>query len=797
MNSEKLWKIKSSQGISKALIEAAGSEVLAKILINRGIDSVVKIQDFLNPLNMKFTSPDVFTDMKKTVERVKKAVLNGENITVYGDFDADGITSTAVLYKTLQHVGAKVNYYLPDRETESHGLNTKALINIISKQKSKLIITVDCAISNVEEINFANSFKADVIITDHHEAPEILPEAFAILNPKAQNALKENLSIEEIQNLNYLAGVGVAFKLSCELLNEFALSDFIDELLPLVAIGTIADIVPLLGENRALVKMGLELIRENKNPGIKQLLADLGADISSVNSETISFMVAPRLNAAGRLDTAEKALKLLISDDIAEIKDAIVILTELNQQRQTLCDDIFKEAVAMIEKEPDNHKHSVILLNSNWHIGIIGIVASKLVEKYHLPVFLMTKEADTANEIRCSCRGIKGMNIHEILAAHAEYFIKFGGHSMAGGFCFDENVVSFEDFSPILRSAIDILYETADFSPVLEIDAEISSGDVDLELVEIIDKLQPLGALNYPPVFAIKNLILTQYKFMGQNSNHLKLYCSDESGKQFECIKWNTKNFDLPLSSKIDIAFYPKINQFNGNITLQLDLKDIKSEGFKKSSSKELKIMDHRKKTNILEQVVDYIVNSKKRISLFAESKKNEELLSKYEKIRKNIFNRESIPKDSEQIMFFDCPPDNELFARILSTTNADTIHLMNFDINEYTVEDFIKMLAGMLKYSHSAKNGDINIEQIAKLTDTTARIIQKTLQLLKDSNMIDFKPLDEFLFKVEFRSSVEMAILKQHFLYNQIYYDLEQIKEYRRKIHSGDIEELKNLIKN
>lgn len=796
MGLTKVWKVKNSQNISQELIKAARSEILAKLLYNRGLDSVPKIVSFLNPLKMNFASPYVFSDMAKTVTRIKQAVEKNENITVYGDFDADGITSTAVLYKTLEAIGANVNYYLPDRESESHGLNTKALVKIISKKKSKLIITVDCGIGNIEEINFANSFKADVIITDHHEAPEVLPNAFAIINPKAQNALKEDLTLEELQSLSNLAGVGVAFKLSCALLEEFNKTDFVDELLPLVSVGTVADVVPLLGENRAFVTMGLELIRAGKHLGISELLKTAGVNETTATSETVAFTVAPRLNAAGRLDSAEKALNLLISNDINNIQEAVSLLNSLNSQRQDMCDDIFREAVSLIEKEPGKYKSSIILFNESWHLGIIGIVASKLIEKYNRPVFLMTRDNENLNIIRCSCRSISAMNVYEVLSAHSDYFIKFGGHSMAAGFNFDENAISFNNFSQLLNSAIELLLESVDLSPVLEIDAEIDSKDLDMELVEKIEKLQPFGACNSSPVFALKDLKLTQFKFMGQNSNHLKLFAISSDNRQFECVKWNTTEFNVPLNSKIDVAFYPKVNEFNGNVTIQLDLKDIKSEALKENKVG-LKILDHRRKTNILEQVIDYVNNSKKQIALFIEDRKTEEKFLKYDKIKSKIFNRQSIPENVEQVMFFDCPPDNELFCKILSSTKADTVHLMNFDSESMEVIDFIKQLSGMLKYSAAKKDGHINVEELAKLTNTNDRIIQMALKLFASIKMVEFKPLQDSDYKITFNASVEFNALRQHSLYNEIEEELSKIKEYRRKMHSGDIEDLKKLIIN
>ena len=331
----KEWIFESCETNEKSLIK--------RLLFSRGIKTDEEIKEFLNPLEMTLTSPDVFTDMNKTVERLSKAIDNNETIIIYGDFDADGVTSTSVLYQTLKYLGANVHYFIPDRENEGHGFDTKALIKLMTTIKPKVIISVDCGISDVEAVKFINSFKIiDVIITDHHEAPEILPDAYAIINPKSPNALSESLTAKQIEHLTYLAGCGVAFKVAQALLTKYNKLEFVYEILPFVAVGTIADIVPLLGENRYLVTKGLDLISEGKHEGLKLLLESAGYDITKgITAENIAFGVAPRINASGRLDTVESALKVLISDNPQEVRMSITTLNELNKVRQTLCQEVF------------------------------------------------------------------------------------------------------------------------------------------------------------------------------------------------------------------------------------------------------------------------------------------------------------------------------------------------------------------------------------------------------------------------------------------------------------------------
>ena len=311
--------------------------LLKRLLALRGITGDEEIHDFLNPMEITITHPNAFCGMSDAADRIMSAIDNKEKILIYGDFDADGVTSTSLLLRTLRELGADVDYYIPDRENDGHGLNTKALVKIMTTKKPKLFITCDCGISNVEEVKFIKSFQKDVIITDHHEAPDVLPDALAIINPKAPFALDERLTASQINNLTALAGVGVAFKLAQALLERVNKLEFIYEILPYVAVGTVADVVPLIGENRYFVLKGLELISEGKHYGLKRLLESAGYNLDNgITAEQIAFGVAPRINASGRLDTVDAALKLMISDNKQEIELSLITLENFNKIRQAL-----------------------------------------------------------------------------------------------------------------------------------------------------------------------------------------------------------------------------------------------------------------------------------------------------------------------------------------------------------------------------------------------------------------------------------------------------------------------------
>ncbi|MDE6138030.1 MAG: single-stranded-DNA-specific exonuclease RecJ, partial [Candidatus Gastranaerophilales bacterium] len=650
---KKDWILESTNLNEKSLIK--------RLLISRGIKTDEEIKEFLYPLEMNLTSPDVFTDMKKTIERLSEAIENNETIIIYGDFDADGVTSTSVLYKTLKYLGANVHYFIPDRENEGHGFDKKALIKLMTTVKPKVIISVDCGISDVDAVKFINSFKIiDVIITDHHEAPEILPEAYAIINPKAPGALDEKLSAKQIEHLTYLAGCGVAFKVAQALLTKYGKIEFIYEILPFVAVGTVADVVPLLGENRYFVTKGLELISRGKHQGLKRLLESAGYDITKgVTSENIAFGIAPRINASGRLDTVDAALKVLISENPQEVEMSVTTLNELNKVRQTLCAEVFEQADKMVQKE-GNKNPAIVLYSEAWHIGIIGIVASKLVEKYYKPVFLMSyvKEKD---QYRCSARSIEGVPLYDVIAANSNLFDGFGGHKLAAGLSFTGEKTPFEIVKKALNETVREYTSTKELKPSIKIDLMVEPKDVTTELIEEISQLEPFGASNPSPIFAMNNLKVTQKRLMGSDNSHLRLNVTS-GADEFTAIWWKRGDVGLSSGDSLDIAFHPQINEFNGNISVQLIIDDIHSDVIKDEETltqNTYKIYDNRTKTGILSNVNDYIKNSKLNIKVFAESKYILDTIKSYPEIISKTFTRQDIPT-CDVVMFFDYPADKQ-----------------------------------------------------------------------------------------------------------------------------------------
>lgn len=787
----KQWKIKESKEVSDELIKAAGSRLAAELLVQRGMDTVSKIHDFLNPAKMKISSPFVFTDMQKSVERIFSAIDSQEKIIIYGDFDCDGVTSTALLYKTLKHLGANADYYIPNREKENHGLNTKALVQLIAKQKAKLIVTVDCGVSDVEQINFANGFKVDVIITDHHEAPDILPEAFAILNPKALNALEKDLPLEQIEALNELAGVGVAFKLACALLEQKKDYDFVNELLPFVAVGTIADVVPVLYENRSFVAAGLKLIESGRHYGLTKLLASCGYDAANgITSENIAFGIAPRINAAGRLDTVESAIKLLISESKSEIDVCIEELNNFNSIRQDICENIFNEAVEMIQNEPP--QEGIILYKQGWHIGIIGIVASKLVEKFYKPVFLMTLDENTGL-IRSSSRSIPEVHIRNVIADNSELFEYFGGHAQAAGLVFDPKKSSFEKVKAALNESIKTMLDGKNIVPTIEADALIDSSEISVDLIEELKKLEPFAEGNKAPLFITKNLILNSFKTVGQKNNHLKIFCENKDGKPFECVFWNHGTLNIPEGKEFEIVFYPKLNTFNGVTTIQLDIQDIKSEFEIKEEKTELKLYDHRKKTNIFRQICDYLLTTKISTQIFAQNKNICDTLKQYKEIAEKLKNRKNLTKCS-QIMFFDYPASENIMHALLQKSDAKVFHFMNYNNKKIDAQELIKNISGMLKYvcnPQSGKNGEVNLCDISDFLAVSDEVTELCFDMLENLGMFEIIEKNAQNYKINFIHAIEFSKIKESDMYEELESELAKIYDYRQKLCTLPLEEI------
>lgn len=773
----KEWRIKEDNSEEKSLVK--------RLLYSRGIKSEKEIYDFLHPLEIELSQPNVFSDMEKAVERLVKAIDNQEKIVIYGDFDADGVTSTSLLYRTLNYLNADVNYFIPDRDKEGHGFDTKALVKIMTTVKPKVIISVDCGISDVDAVNFINSFHIDVIITDHHEAPDILPNAYAIINPKAPNALIDTLTTKQIESLTSLAGVGVAFKVAQALLQYYQKTEYVYEILPYVAVGTISDIVPLVGENRYYVTKGLQLLP--KHYGLKRLLESAGyAPEKGISSETIAFGVTPRINASGRLDTVENAVKLLISDNRQEIEMAIQSLNEFNKVRQELCQNTFLEADEMIKKD-GNKNPAIILFKEDWHIGIIGIVASKIVEKYHKPTFVMTYSGET-KMYRCSARGVDGISLYEVINENAEILDGFGGHTLAAGLYFSSEKTSFIDVKNALNKTIKEKLNGKDLKPFVEIDLEVYPSDINVELVEEISQLEPFGASNPSPVFVMKNLKIKQKRLMGENKDHLRLTVQSENN-EFNCIRWQQGDIALVEGDVIDVAFHPQINEYNGVTSVQLIVDDIHSDHLKEEMKEDtgIKLYDHRKKTNILPMVNDYVKNSKLEIGIFAESKAVKDVLMPFRYLSEKMFNRENIAS-CDTLMFFDYPADKETFDRIIEEANPSAIHFMNYDIKYFDDKEFLTTFVKMLRFAFNNNSGKVDLLRCSSALGKSYETILTLLDLFEEVSFIKILERNENFYRIQLFEIDDISSVLNSEKYYEVKSLINECEIFQKKLLECDL---------
>ncbi|MBI4534541.1 MAG: single-stranded-DNA-specific exonuclease RecJ, partial [Candidatus Melainabacteria bacterium] len=560
--SGKQWRFPPEANLDAGLIEAAeGSSLLGKLLVRRNIKSAAQARAYLSPSEYVPTSPMELPDMARVIIRLAEAVAHGHHITVYGDYDVDGITATAVLFSVLTQLGASVDYYIPQRAEEGYGLNLKAVSVLASKHQTKLIITCDCGIANFAEINFARSLGVDTIVVDHHNMPEVLPPAVAILHPK-------QLSSEH--PLFELSGVGVAYKLCEALLIDRGMSDKVEGLLDLVVLGLIADMVPLVKENRYLVQLGLPKLMESPRPGIGALLAQAK---NSTGTELVGFRLAPAINAVGRLADARIAVELLTTNDSATATTLARQLQLENARRQQLCEKITTEAEQMVSTTVDlTAERAIVICKQGWHHGVVGIVASRLMEKYHRPV--LVAELDTSEGlIKGSARSVESLDLHAVLKANEKLLVKWGGHKMAAGFSLQ--VDKWDVFKSAILNTCEGMLEGKDIAPVLDVDLVVKPKDVSLELANTLSKLAPFGVGNRKPVLVLSNLSCSGTQVLGKAGTHTRVMLRDPVSKiDFESVFWSSRGRVPAKGLVLDVAFTPEINVYNGYKRLQLVLTD-------------------------------------------------------------------------------------------------------------------------------------------------------------------------------------------------------------------------------
>lgn len=562
------WNLKSKPEKEKvqALQNALQvDEIIATLLVQRGIETYEQAKTFFRPTLQDLHNPYLMKDMDKAVSRIEKAIANKENILIFGDYDVDGTTAVSLVSSYLRSFYPNVATYIPDRYNEGYGISYLG-IDYAEDNAISLIIALDCGIKSIDHVNYAKAKNIDFIICDHHRPGDILPDAIAVLDPKREDC---SYPYDE------LCGCGVGFKLIQALAENS--NQTMEDLLPyldLVATAIAADIVPITGENRVLAKFGLEVINSNPRPGIKALVQSVKKKVLTITD--VVFIVAPRINAAGRVKHGNEAVALLTEYNLEQAEQFASEIEQHNSDRKELDKQITKEALLQIEENKEQNRFSTVVYQENWHKGVIGIVASRLVEKYYRPTIVFTKSGD---KLAASARSVKDFDVYNALEACAEHLEQFGGHMYAAGMTLKEE--NYENFKAAFENEVKKTIPPDLLIPEISVDLEMNFSDFDEKFMRILKQFEPFGPENMTPVFLSKNIIDSGYaKTLGNDAEHLKAFVKQNNSPNFNAIGFG-------LGAKIDVVknrnpfeavYVLEENEWNGTVSLQFQLRDVRAK---------------------------------------------------------------------------------------------------------------------------------------------------------------------------------------------------------------------------
>ena len=539
--------------------------LVSVFLASRGISDLEGAREMLGDESIPLHDPFLMKDMDKAVERIRVAIEKGRRIAVYGDYDVDGMTCVVLLALWLDSKGADYIVYIPGRFDEGYGLNNAAL-HELKERGAELVITVDCGVTAVDEVGYAQSLGLDLVITDHHECRDKLPKACAVVDPKR---------VDCKYPYKALAGVGVAFKLICALEGDYLSNEIFRLYGDLVAIGTVADVMPVIGENRELIKRGLAVLSRYPRPGLSVLLKQIGVPAENMTATTIGYIIAPRLNAAGRMGQAELSVNLLLAKSCEESESQASELCRLNSERRSLEQDMYAQAESMLGERGSKPDGPIVLAHHGWHQGVTGIVAAKIAESKNLPTIIISIDEDGVG--RGSCRSFGSFAIYDALCACEDILENYGGHEMAAGVTVSEN-----NIEKLQRRMTEIYREKKEVSPscTLKLDFEVEKPELlALKNVEALQNLEPFGKGNPPPCLCISEAVLSTVISIG-SGKHSKMKI-EKSGTSLECIFFSVPADDLGVSEGqlVDVAFRPQINEYRGKLSVQLQLLAIRASG--------------------------------------------------------------------------------------------------------------------------------------------------------------------------------------------------------------------------
>lgn len=639
-----------SQVLSK---ELNISPLVANLLVNRGIVTAESANHFLNKDVANFHDPFLLDSMDIAISRIEQAIENNEKILVYGDYDADGVSSTTVMVRALEERGARVDFYIPNRFSEGYGPN-EAAFRWAGKEGYTVIITVDTGISALHEATIAKEIGIDLIITDHHEVSPQLPEAFAIIHPRKPGGHYP---------FGELAGVGVAFKVAHALLGKLP-----KHLLQFAVIGTISDLVPLKDENRLIASLGLKAMQNTTNPGLRALLQIAGMEDKEITEETIGFAIGPRINAVGRLGSADPAVELLMTDSPEEAEMIAAEIDEINRDRQTLVNDITEEAIQEVEKHfPPDENYVLVIAKEGWNPGVIGIVASRLVEKFYRPTIVLSIDREKG-VAKGSARSIEGFDLFDNLSTCRDILPHFGGHAMAAGM-----TLKIEDVETLRNRlnhlASEILTEE-DFTPIMNVDITCSLDDVSVATIEEMEQLAPFGVGNPKPLVCLEEVSLQQIRKIGSGMNHLKVIFEKE-GQVLDAVGFGYGYLADEISplSTVKVVGELSINEWNGFRKPQLMLKDAAVE--------EWQLFDYRGKKEVKKQLQNFKLTQETMIAFREETIARLQLEDWKDQIVfvRDLNSIDLVKNSSKSLIILDLPYDSNVLINLLQRTMPERIY--------------------------------------------------------------------------------------------------------------------------
>jgi len=669
--------------------EVGGYSIVSQTLLRRGINKIPEAQGFLNYECYQPSSSSELPGLVLASERIWSAIKSRESILIWGDFDVDGQTSTALLKSALIELGAEVSHYIPNRATESHGMSSASLANLIDLNQPDLILTCDTGIDAFGAIELANNKGIDVIITDHHQLPDKLPRAKSIINP---------VMLDAGHPLSSLPGVGVAYKLVEEIYKKDGRDP--TNYLDLVALGIVADVAVLTKDTRYLLQLGLEILRNTSRLGLKELYKKAKLKPSDIREDQIGFAIAPRLNALGRLSDANSCVDFFTSSDILLVKALVDQLEALNLKRQSLTEKIFQEAQSQIQDNPELDQDFPILVLKGphqWNPGVIGIVASRLVERYKKPVIMLTEDGKTA---RGSARSVAGIDISGLIGNSSSVLTTHGGHPMAAGLSLPLDNVA--QFRRLLSENFIKIYGVSTPVPEIFIDAELPFQAITNEFIVDFNRLAPFGAGNPKLLFAARDVSVLKDEAIGKDGNHRKLKLSDSSNSNYDFLYWNSKDIQLPRNP-FDIAFSLDISSYRNQTQAQATLQHFRETQKKPvyiGKTHKINLNDYR---NIKEPVSELlkILDSEPKALVWSEYIYPPDVIS---------YPRHSLSK-TRDLIIWTSPPNRAVLKTAVDQCAADTLHFFSIDPGINSISDFLEALLGLLKHlDHNGKEYDPNL---------------------------------------------------------------------------------------